>query len=174
MTRHVLKAWAEDIEVRLHGFERAAPGGCKVNVHEIQAGTVYRDELVRVKAFRVKHGSWREAFGFRFETADRTIVISGDTRPCPGIRRHARQCDVLVHEVYCESAFEQFPRRWRRYHGSFHTSSKQLARLATATKPGVLVLYHQLLWGATEAELLAEIRERYSGPVVSGNDGDVY
>jgi hypothetical protein len=38
----------------------------------------------------------------------------------------------------------------------------------------LLVLYHQLQWGVTPEQLLGEIKEGYSGAVVSGNDLDVY
>ena len=40
---------------------------------------------------------------------------------------------------------------------------------------GLLVLYHQLFWGATDNDLLREIRAGgYGGRVVSGKDLDVY
>jgi ribonuclease BN (tRNA processing enzyme) len=55
-----------------------------------------------------------------------------------------------------------------------HTSTHELARIAAKAQPGLLVLYHQLFWGASDQELLDEIAERYSGPVVSGRDLDVY
>ena len=57
MTEHVLKAYAEDIQIRIEGLERANAEGCKVNVHEIEAGVIYQDHNVRVTAFPVKHGS---------------------------------------------------------------------------------------------------------------------
>jgi ribonuclease BN (tRNA processing enzyme) len=55
-----------------------------------------------------------------------------------------------------------------------HTSTRELARLAAQARPGRLVLYHQLFWGASDRELLDEIAAHYSGPVVSGQDLDVY
>jgi hypothetical protein len=51
----------------------------KVDVHEIGPGIVYQD--VNVTAFSVSHGEVPHAFGYRFATPDRTIVISGDTSP---------------------------------------------------------------------------------------------
>src|SRR6202162_6306716 len=81
MTSHIEKARAEDIRLRLHGLEEANATGYKVNVHEIQPGVVYRDDNVTVMAFPVKHGTWKYAFGYRFDTKDRRIVISGDTAP---------------------------------------------------------------------------------------------
>jgi ribonuclease BN (tRNA processing enzyme) len=63
---------------------------------------------------------------------------------------------------------------WKRYHSNFHTSTRQLADLAQKAKPGLLVLYHQLFWGTSEEALLKEVRENYTGKVVSGRDLDVY
>jgi ribonuclease BN (tRNA processing enzyme) len=174
MTDHLLKAYDEDIRVRIDGLEPANPSGYLVNVHEIEPGVIYTDANVTVRAFRVTHGSWQHAFGFRFETPDRTIVISGDTTPTPSLIENARGCDVLIHEVYSQAGFEKRPREWQRYHARFHTSSVQLAAIAESVKPGLLILYHQLFWGSTEEELLAELRQIYDGKVVSGNDLDVY
>ena len=140
----------------------------------MEPGIVYEDALVRVIAFRVKHSSWEHAFGFRFETPDRVIVISGDTIPMESIVEHARGCDVLVHEVYSQAGFQRRTPFWQQYHASSHTSSVELARIAARARPKLLVLYHQLLWGSTPEELLAEIRGIYDGKVVFGNDLDVF
>jgi ribonuclease Z len=61
-----------------------------VNVHEIEPGIVYKDQNLEVKASAVHHGEVPYAFGYRFETPDRTIVISGDTGPDGQSRRTAR------------------------------------------------------------------------------------
>jgi len=66
MTEHILKA-----HMRNSNDERY-----KVNAHEIKPGIVYKDANVTVTAFPVKHGEI-EAYGYRFETPNRTIVISG-------------------------------------------------------------------------------------------------
>ncbi len=174
MTDHLLAAYAEDIRVRIDGLEPANSEGYKVNVHEIEPGLIYEDERVRVTAFRVEHGGWAQAFGFRFDTPDRSVVISGDTRPMRSIVEHCRGCDVLIHEVYSQAGFEHRAPEWQRYHASSHTSSLQLAELAAEARPGLLVLYHQLLWGSTPEELLAEIRQVYDGPVVYGVDLDIF
>jgi ribonuclease BN (tRNA processing enzyme) len=174
MTDHILKAYAEDINIRLRGLEPAKPRGYEVRVNEIKPGVVYRDENVTVKAFPVKHGSWKHAFGFRFETVDRTVVISGDCALSESVIENCQGCDVLIHEVYSTTGFARRPPEWRRYHSNFHTSSKELAEIATKAKPGLLILYHQLLWSATPQQLLEEIRQGYQGRVVFGNDLDVY
>ncbi len=173
MVDHLLAAYAEDIRERREGLEPANEQGYRVVVHEYEAGQIYQDELVQVEAFRVQHGSW-PAFGLRFTTADRTVVISGDTQPFAGLADHYRGCDVLVHEVYSAVGFQQRPPAWQRYHAAVHTSTHELAALANAARPGLLVLVHQLCWGVSEAALVTEIRERYDGPVLSGHDLAVY
>lgn len=174
MTGHILAAYKEDIDIRLNGLEHANASGYKVIAHEIKPGLIYQDANVTVKAFLVRHGSWKWAFGYRFETPDRTIVISGDTAPAESIVDNCNQCDVLIHEVYSQAGFATRTPAWQQYHSHFHTSSKQLAEIATRAKPGVLILYHQLFWGMTEESLLNEIRSGYQGKVVSAHDLDVY
>ncbi|MEE8171238.1 MAG: MBL fold metallo-hydrolase, partial [Phycisphaerae bacterium] len=79
MADHLLQAYAEDIRIRREGLEQANATGYQVDVHEIQPGRIYKDARITVDAIAVEHGSWKHAYGFRFETPDMTIVISGDT-----------------------------------------------------------------------------------------------
>ena len=174
MTGHILKAYQADIDIRLRGGEPSNKTGYKVIAHEIKPGVVYRDENVTVKAFLVNHGSWHEAFGFRFETPDRTIVISGDCRPSPSVIQNCDGCDVLIHEVYSQAGFATRPPEWQKYHSRYHTSSRELAEMASKARPGLVILYHQLFWGTGEDDLLKEVRAGYPGKVVSGRDLDVY
>ena len=174
MTEHIVQAYAADLDIRLNGLEPANETGYKVIAHEIKPGVIYRDDNITVKAFSVSHGSWREAFGFRFETGDRTIVISGDCTPSPALIENSKGCDVLIHEVYSTTGFAKRPPAWQKYHANFHTSSKELAEIANQAKPKLLILYHQLFWGTTDGELESEVRKYYDGKVISGRDLDVF
>ena len=75
----------------------AFPEGHAVNAHEIRAGVVYKDANVTVTAFATKHAM--ESYGYRFDTPDRSIVISGDTNPTQATIDACHGCDVLIHEV---------------------------------------------------------------------------
>ena len=174
MTTNILKAYSQDIEIRVNGGEPANHTGYKVIAREIKPGVIYKDENVTVKAFLVKHGTWRQAFGYRFETPDKTVVISGDSVPSESVVENCNGCDVLIHEVYSTEGFAKRPPEWQRYHANFHTSSRELAEIARQAKPKLLVLYHQLFWGTSEADLLKEIVQNYKGKVVSGRDLDIY
>ena len=174
MTDYILAAYAEDIDNRIHGSQPQNATGIQVIAHEIEPGEVYRDENVAVTAFPVSHGAWRHAFGFRFDTADRSIVVTGDTVASEAVVDACDGCDVLVHEVYAQTGLDLAPPDWQAYYRVSHTSGVELGELAARARPGLLVLYHQLMWGASEAELLAEIRQSFDGPVVFANDLDVY
>jgi ribonuclease BN (tRNA processing enzyme) len=169
MTDHMLAAYQEDIRERIEGLEPANLVGHRVIVKEIEAGIVYEDADIVVEAFPANHGAW-PAFSYRFTTEDRTIVISGDTAPHGAMVEEYTDCDILVHEVYSSVGFQMLPKEWQRYHAQVHTSTRELARVASEARPGLLVLYHQLLWEESEQGLVQEIEEIYSGPVVFGKD----
>ena len=170
LTRHLLEAYRDDIQYRLYGLEPANNQGWRVNVYEISEGLVYTDKNIQVEAFLVNHGSWPNAFGYRFKTPDKVIVISGDTAPCKNIRTYSSGADILLHEVYYHAAFAKKNPFWQMYHTSNHTSTKELARLAQETRPGLLVTYHMLYWGASDRQILDEITSIYDGNVLIGKD----
>jgi ribonuclease BN (tRNA processing enzyme) len=174
MTDHVQAAYQLDVGVRLNGLEPINPEGYKVVVTEIEPGVVFEDENVKVTAFHVPHGSWKPAFGYRFDTPDKSIVISGDTGPSEVIAEMCNGCDILVHEVYSTAGFARRTPVWQAYHSSFHTSSTELAEIATRARPKLLVLYHQLFWGTSDEDLLKEVQAGYTGKVVSAADLDVF
>lgn len=175
MTEHLKAAYSEDLAMRTQGLERLSTLGLQVNVHEIEPGPIFRDANISVRAIPVCHGSWKSAFGFAVNAAGRNIVISGDTAPCPVLDNACERCDVLVHEVYSAARFALFPPEAKRYHSSFHTSTRELAAIAAKSKPKLLVLYHQLYFGPKEdVDLVHEIHRIYPGEVVSAQDLGVY
>jgi ribonuclease BN (tRNA processing enzyme) len=174
MTSHLEKAWTEDVRIRQRGLEQANATGYKVKVHEIRAGVVYRDANVTVTAFPVKHGIWKEAYGYTFETRDRKIVISGDTAPTDEVVKACDGCDVLLHEVYNPHGDELKEEHWKEYFRTFHTSPAELGEIARRARPKLLVVYHQVLEKLPEADLVKQIRKEYSGDWVSAKDLGVY
>ena len=171
MVDHLLAAYAADIRNRIDGLEPANPTGYQVRVHEIAPGKVFEDGNVTVTAFAVPHGDWAVAFGYRFQSADRSIVISGDTRASDAVVRACDGCDLLVHEVYSAERFRTRPPAWQAYHAKAHTSTTELADVARRAAPKQLLLYHQLFWGTTDEGLMAETRAAgYKGPMRSAAD----
>jgi len=174
LVKGILDGYAEDIAERTHASGGPSADGWKAVVHEIAEGLVFRDSRITVTAFAVPHADWKYAFGYRIETPDRVIVLSGDARPTPVIAQQCRECDVLIHEVYSDSGYATIPALRKTYHAHAHTSATQLGDIAAQAKPKLLVLYHQLFFGASEETLLAEVRSRFNGRVVSAHDLDSY
>jgi ribonuclease BN (tRNA processing enzyme) len=182
MTSHLLEAYRVDIETRTNadGNQHDFPDGHKVNAHEIQPGVVYKDANVTVTAFATRHAM--ESYGYRFDTADRSIVISGDTNPAQSTIDACRGCDVLIHEVNTLESLSKRDARFQAFAAKYHTSTEQLAELAAKAKPKLLVLYHHSIalrpgvtpTSSTPDELIREIGTRYSGQFVIGRDLDVY
>ncbi len=182
MTEHLLEAYSADFETRMKDrglyVVGAFPEGHNVNAHEVRPGVVYKDANVTVTAFPTKHTM--ESYGYRFDTTDRSIVISGDTNPTQATIDACHGCDVLIHEVL---TLEWLAKRrdFQGYAAQFHTTTTQLTELATQAKPRLLILYHvsMSLRPAVDAErstpatVLGEM-SGYSGRVVVGRDLDVY
>jgi ribonuclease BN (tRNA processing enzyme) len=196
MTEHILQAYRVDIETRTNpdGPMRDAgrsPDGWKVNAHEIKAGVIYKDEKVTVTAFVTKHAM--ESYGYRFDTPDRSIVISGDTNPTEETIKACNGCDVLVHEAQPLELVAKLPKSIQSFVAKYHTTTEQLAELASKAKPKLLVIYHTISFPpgiapprllppnagadalyASPEMLQKEIGSRYSGKFVIGKDLDVY
>jgi ribonuclease BN (tRNA processing enzyme) len=147
------QAYSADVQIRLHGGEPSNKTGYVANAHDVVPGVVYLDSNVTVTAFKVEHGKWDQDFGYRLATLG---------------------CDVLVHEVYSAERLANRPPEWQRYHAAYHTSTRELAAIATRARPKLLVLYHQLYWGANDDDLLRQVRALYKGEVVSAHDLGVY
>ena len=179
MTEHLLEAYRVDIETRTNpeGNQRTFADGHNVNAHEITAGVVYKDANVTVTSFATKHAM--ESYGYRFDTADRSVVISGDTNPTQATIDACRGCDVLIHEVHTAAWLAQRPEAggappgtFRRFSEQYHTTTTQLADLARQAKPKLLILYHYN--SLSPEELQSDMMRQYPGHFVIGRDLDVY
>jgi ribonuclease BN (tRNA processing enzyme) len=170
MTTHLLAAYAEDIAVRTgKGGELEGVPPPVVRPHEIKPGVVYRDSLVTVSAFLEHHGTWAQAFGYRIQTPDKVIVLSGDAGPPSAIPDQCQGCDLLLHEGgrVLEAEATDYSRL-------FHTTAEALAEIARAAHPKLLVLYHQGQYTAAAERGYAKLRELYPGPFVVAHDLDVF
>ncbi|MEV5727588.1 MBL fold metallo-hydrolase [Streptomyces pharetrae] len=136
---------------------------------------VMRDERVRVTAVLVEHPPVFPSFAFRFDTADGSVVFSGDTAPCGNVERLACGADVLVHEVMDLATLKLGglrPAQLRHMEIS-HTDAGRLGPLAERAGAGTLVLSH-LVPGSVglvpDSAWHAKAQQGYSGRVVVGRD----
>jgi ribonuclease BN (tRNA processing enzyme) len=172
MTDHILEAYRVDIETRTNPFgnQREFPQGHRVNAHEIEPGVIYKDANVTVTAFPTRHAM--ESYGYRLQTADRSIVISGDTNPAQATIDACNGCDVLIHEAHTPAWLATRPAMFNRFSERYHTTTAELATLAKAAKPKLLILYHYN--GLSHEEIVDDMRSRYASPFVVARDLEIY
>jgi len=176
MAKHILLAWQADIDIRTKG-ERRDGTGATVEAHDVKPGRIYQDANLAVTAFPVRHGDV-PAYGYRFDTADRSVVITGDTSPSPEVIDNCRKCDVLIHEAYAEDYRPADMPGWIAYRAKHHTTTTQLGELAAKAQPGLLIVYHRGIGPAgreiSDRRYLDEIGRTFKGRVVIGQDLEVY
>ncbi len=175
MTDGLHAMMAPDRRTRISSSQPVAnPDGFKVDVTELADGFVFEQGDLRIEAFEVDHGDIKPAFGYRIDTSDRSIVISGDTAMSKKLLEMSRGVDVLIHEVISDSGLAKNSEAFQAYHRQSHTTASDLGRLASEARPGLLVLYHGLYYGVPEARIVEEVKSTYDGPVVLANDLDQF
>jgi ribonuclease BN (tRNA processing enzyme) len=148
MTAHFLAMNAYDIRTRIEDEGRVALEPL-INVHELtDGGLVLEDDNVRVRAALVDHPPVTPAFAYRFDAPDRSIVISGDTRPSQSLIKLATGADILVHEALFPDAIDRLvagvtnAATLKQSILSHHTSAEDAGRVARQAGVKTLVLSH--------------------------------
>ena len=170
MASSTLKAFEDDINYRIYGTQPSNKIGYKFNFHLLTEGLIYEDKNISVEAFKVPHGSFNDAYGFRFTSKDKVIVFSGDTGPSATVEKFATGADILVHEVYSNAGFLKKTKDWQIYHQGHHTSTFEVGEIASRAKPKLLLLSHVLFWGSTTDEILKETQSTYNGEIKIAED----
>lgn len=173
LLKSIGEGYADDIHVRTTDPGGPSPDGWRAVAHEVDPGVVYRDERITVRAFAVQHVEGLHAYGYRIDTPDRSIVISGDTRQSDAVAQACNGCDLLIHEVLSDTAFRAYPPERQPYHAAAHTLATQVGQVATQARAKLLVLTHVIANGVPDAVVLDEVRSTFAGPVVLAHDLDV-
>jgi ribonuclease BN (tRNA processing enzyme) len=179
MTRQFLALNEYDIRTRM-ADEGRPPLEPLIAPRELTAGgPVMQDEHVRVTAALVEHPPVAPAFAYRFDCADRSYVISGDTRPSPALIELARGADVLVHEVMHVPSIESLISReqnaatLREHLLASHTTTEQVGRVATEAGVKTLVLSHFVPGGypfLADEVWYDAVRPHFAGALIVGRD----
>lgn len=179
MTRLFFQMNAYDISTRISN-EGRVPLAPLVHVHELrEGGEVMRDGNVRVTAALVDHPPVVPAFAYRFDAADRSIVISGDTTPSDNLIKLAKGADVLVHSVLYVPAVDRLVARVPNAAAlkasiiAHQTSAEDAGRVAAAADVKTLVLSHLVPAddpGVTDRMWIEAARTRFTGEVIVGRD----
>jgi ribonuclease BN (tRNA processing enzyme) len=179
MTRLFFEMNAYDIKTRI-ADEGRVPLVPLVHVHEIrEGGLVMRDDQMTVKATLVDHPPVSPAFAYRFDAADRSIVISGDTAPSEKLVKLAQGADLLVHSAVYLPAVDRLVARvpnapaLKRSIIAGQTSAEDAGRVAQAAGVKTLVLSHLIPADdpeVTEQMWIEAARTHFGGSVIVGKD----
>lgn len=179
ITRLFFEMNAYDINTRIadEGKPSLVP---MVHAHELtDAGAVLNDAAINVTTALVRHPPVEPALAYRFDTSDRSIVISGDTAPSDSLIHLASGADVLVHEAMYLPAIERLvarvpnATRLKEHILASHTTAEDAGRVAQAAGVKLLVLSHLIPADdpmITEEMWLRAARIHYRGPVIIGKD----
>ncbi|MGL4795990.1 MAG: MBL fold metallo-hydrolase, partial [Aeromonas jandaei] len=165
------QAYATDIATRVKD-EGTPLDGVKINSHEVTAGVVYDRDGVKVTAFDNDHGvNIKPSFGYRIDYHGHSVVLSGDTRYSPQVVKEAKGADLLVHCVSMTSAEQMKANPGYKAIAGHLASPEQAARVLNEARPALTVFSHIGLNGKiTVKDLAQDLRARYTGPFVIGND----
>jgi ribonuclease BN (tRNA processing enzyme) len=168
-----------DIDTRIEDEGRADPRTL-FTTHEFdKPGLVLTNDDVKVSTCRVRHPPIKEAYAYRFDAKDRSVVISGDTAYAPELAEFAKGADVLVHEVMylpgIEALLKRLPnaKRLREHLMAAHTLPEDVGRIAARAGVKTLVLSHFVPGddaSITDEQWAEGVRKNFKGQIIVGKD----
>jgi ribonuclease BN (tRNA processing enzyme) len=168
-----------DIDTRIVDEGRPDPRKL-IAVHEFgRPGLVMRNGDVKVTSCRVRHPPITQAYAYRFDASDRSVVISGDTAYAPELAEFAKGADVLVHEVMylpgVEKLVSRLPnaKRLREHLMVAHTLPEDVGRIAAQAGVKTLVLSHFVPGddpSITDDQWSAGVKKYFKGRILVGKD----
>jgi ribonuclease BN (tRNA processing enzyme) len=168
-----------DVDTRIEDEGRPDPRPLLVANEFDAPGIVMQNDDVKVSSATVVHPPIRHAFGYRFDTRDRSIVISGDTNYAPGLIALAKGADVLVHEILYLPALDRLLARvtnaatLRKHIVDSHTVGEDVGRVAAEAQVKTLVLSHFVPGDdpdITDEMWTADVRKHFKGQIIVGKD----
>lgn len=171
----MLDHWEHDLEVRTAHTERGTHPGYEVNSFEVNRHLieVWRDRRVRVLAGPVRHEPVTPAVGYRIETPDGGIAISGDTLVCSEMAALAEGADVLIYEAM---RFDLIRARPAHLHFvlDYHADTVLIGAQAQELEIPTLVLTHLIPEPVTEEDRQGFVddvrRGGYTGETIVADD----
>ncbi|WP_406141589.1 MBL fold metallo-hydrolase [Streptomyces sp. NBC_01089] len=151
------------------------------DVREVTGPGVLRDaDGLRITAALAEHPPMTPSFAYRFDTAERSVVISGDTAASDRVAELAAGADILVHEAYSPDDLHLLLRhsnarldQMRAHFARAHTTAEEAGRIAARSGVGTLVLSHIIPTTGIDPDVLRRQAGRsFDGEIIVGSDLD--
>jgi ribonuclease BN (tRNA processing enzyme) len=176
IVRDSLAASRFDIAVRMREEGRVKLDPLIHVSERSSGGLVYQDDRVRVTSTLVDHYTVKPAFAYRFDSASRSVVISGDTTYCPRLVELARGADLLIQEAMYLPGIDQLTGenapKLREHLLKSHSTTEQVGMVAAAAGVKKLVLSHLVPASPTITDQmwLEGVRKHFTGEAIVGRD----
>jgi len=174
---HMLDPWEDDLAIRRHHTGRTRKPTYELTAFAYpEAPTeVWSQGDIRVLAGQVRHEPVHPAVGYRIETPDGVIAITGDTLVCDEVALLAESADVLVYEAMRFELIEAAP-AFRHFILDYHADTRLIGPQAAALGVTTLMLTHLIPPPHTAEEVAAyeaDIRAGgYEGELIVADDLD--
>jgi ribonuclease Z len=141
VVENTLKAFGPDIGYRIaHHADLTAPP--PVEVEEVTDGVVWGRDGVAITVAPTDHRPVAPTIGFRVEHNGASVVLAGDTVPCPTLDALAAGAGALVHTVIRKDLVDAMPMQRIRDICDYHSTVEQAADTAARAGVGILILTH--------------------------------
>jgi ribonuclease Z len=110
--------------------------------------------------------------GFRIESGTASVVLAGDTVPCPSLDQLATGADALVHTVIRKDIVANILQQRLKDICDYHSSVEQAAATAARAGVGTLVMTHYVpaLVPGQEEQWRALAAGEFGGRIELGDD----
>jgi ribonuclease Z len=143
-----------------------------------RTAVVYQRNGVTISSFPVIH-LLNGAVGYRLDYAGRSVVYSGDTRPCRTVVEASDGADLLIHETFPTA--QVMSRKGgmplnvaEMIVNSAHTSPAMVGTVFKQAGARMSAIFHLAVDHETVGAVWAEMRTRYDGPAVISQDLTVF
>jgi len=172
--KKIMDAWADERKLRISYESRASARAFDIQVTEFKSIGNIKIKDLNIKYFEVDHKPVKYAYGFCFTNKNKKLTISGDTRPCENLMKYSQKSDVLLHEVFIEGEILQINkmRTKQTLHNvqSYHTTSKQVGKVAFIANAKKLVLTHFVPTRFNKNNLKKIVKKDFGKDPVIGED----
>lgn len=190
-----LQFFAQSARIRTSDVSRPDPHEIFIGHDVMQAGPIYKDGNVSVTAVENTHFSGfkvgtpaygkDKSFAFRFDTAARSIVFTGDTGPSETTTRLAEGADLLVTEVIDPAGMARLLKKFYvhqtdeeraahlRHFLEDHLTPEEIGKMAQKAHVKAVVLTHVVPGDDGErddAPYIEGVKKYFSGPVTLAKD----
>lgn len=166
-----LKAFGHDIGYRIaHHADLNAPP--PIEVHEHTDGLVWDRDGVTIRVAPTDHRPVAPTIGFRVEFDGASVVLAGDTVPCPSLDELCSGADALVHTVIRKDILTHVPQQRVKDVCDYHSSVQEAAATAARAGVGTLIMTHYVpaIVPGQEEQWRALAAPEFGGRVEVGDD----